>query len=414
MEQPPPVVNAKAKARTVGCPDQVEEFQGLYGPYHVSEHLLQKIWMRRELDLARLQTVAGEPIRVLRAGRWNRLGGPDFVDADLEVAGDRISGDVEIHFRQEDWFAHRHHRDPAYDRVVLHLVLVPPGPDSKAAITCAGQAIRTASLMDLLWHDLEEYALNEAVAGISNRSEDRALEPLLELSRDDGRSRLIDRAERRWAQKVHFSRVRTRRLGWVEACHATVLEVLGYSRNRSGMLAAAGRYPLKTWIRSGFDPASILESGDISWQLQGVRPANQPGRRLSQYAAICAGKSLWTDRLSAWADRLPARHAHPRSEPVQDLRRSFGLVGLRRRMQDEVLRGSITGPRMNSIAADALLPMLAARGVTDLFGLWFAWPPGDVPTGHRAILRQAGVAGMERAHPYAHGWFQGLLGLLLE
>ncbi len=90
-------------------PGGVEEFRGLYGPYHVPERLLQKIWLRGELDLTRLRTVSGKRIKILRVGEWNLLGGPDFIDADLEIDGRRMNGDVEIHFRQQDWSAHRHH-----------------------------------------------------------------------------------------------------------------------------------------------------------------------------------------------------------------------------------------------------------------------------------------------------------------
>lgn len=407
-------MNSRSDHDAGDCPDRVEEFQGLYGPYHVPERLLQKIWMRGELDLARLRTSSGKPIRITRAGEWNLLGGPDFIGADLEIDGHKMTGDVEIHFRQEDWFAHRHQHDRAYDRVVLHLVLYPPGPGSSPAVTRAGRTIETASLVDLLWHDLEEYALNETVAQVSTLSEDRSLEALLPLAPSGRRSRLIGLAEHRWAQKVHFAQIRSERLGWTQACHTTVLEVLGYSLNRPGMLAVADRFPLKTWTEPGFNSESIFETDAIPWQRQGVRPANQPRLRLSQYAALCSGDGLWTDRLLSWAETLPALPGVSPTASGQDLRKVLGLAGLRKGLLGEVIRGAIKGPRADSIAVDALLPMLAARGVAGLLGLWFSWPPGDMPAGHRVILRQIGVAGVDRAYPHAHGWFQGLLGLLLE
>lgn len=394
--------------------DAVEEFQGLYGPYHVPEHLIQKIWLRGELDLTRLRTESGRKIRIIRAGEWNLLGGPDFIGADLEINGRRLTGDLEIHFRQEDWFAHGHHLDSAYDRVVLHLVLFPPEPGTSPACTRAGDEIETASLVDLLWHDLEEYALNEAAAQVSTRAEDQVLETLLLQPLHRRRDRLALLAERRWEQKLHFARIRMERMGWEQACHSTTLEVLGYSRNRSGMLAVADRVPPEEWREPGFSPEFLLQRDDIPWQRQGIRPANQPGRRLNQYAAMCSGPASWTDRLISWNESLPKTTIEGTWPPVAALRRQWGLPRLRTDLRDRVIQGAIRGPRMDSVAVDAFLPMLAVRGNPDLFPLWFSWPVGDMPASYRFNLRQAGVAGLERDYPYAHGWFQGLLGLLLE
>ncbi len=395
-------------------PTRVEEFQGLYGPYHVPERLLQKIWLRGELDLARLRTTAGRPIRILRVGEWNLLGGPDFKDADLEIEGRQFTGDVEIHFRQEDWYAHRHQLDSAYDRVVLHLVLFPPRPGSRPVRTSKGREIETATLVDLLWHDLEEYVINEAAAQVSTTTRDRALETLLLLSPEKRREQLIELATHRWTQKVHFARIHTERLGWAQACHTTVMEVLGYSRNRPGMLAAADRFPLEVWSAPEFDPVVVMDRDDIPWQRQGVRPANQPRRRLLQYATMCAVGPDWTERLTSWAVSLPRGNGGRAIESVGERRRKLGVAGYRRTLQAGVIRGALTGPRAETVAVDALFPMLAARNHTGLFDLWFVWPPGDVPTDFKSVLRQTGVAGTERAHPFAHGWFQGLLGLSLQ
>ena len=65
----------------------------------------------------------GAPLRVHFAGRWNRAAGPDFRGAILlDGAGRARRGDVELHRRPAGWRSHGHHRDPAYARVLLHLV----------------------------------------------------------------------------------------------------------------------------------------------------------------------------------------------------------------------------------------------------------------------------------------------------
>ena len=65
----------------------------------------------------------GAPLRVHFAGRWNRAAGPDFRGAILLDGGGRARrGDVELHRRPSGWRGHGHHRDPAYARVLLHVV----------------------------------------------------------------------------------------------------------------------------------------------------------------------------------------------------------------------------------------------------------------------------------------------------
>jgi hypothetical protein len=100
----------------------VAELQGLYGAFLFPEKLLQKIWLRGDYDGTDARTVDGRRSEILHPGRWNLLGGPDFRAARLRIEGGReFVGDVEIHVRCEDWAAHAHASDPAYDDVVLHV-----------------------------------------------------------------------------------------------------------------------------------------------------------------------------------------------------------------------------------------------------------------------------------------------------
>src|SRR3954452_5498889 len=103
----------------------VAEIQGLYGPFSFPEKLLQKIWLRGEFAAERASTIDGLPLRVVRPGKWNLLGGPDFKDACIRVGTTTITGDIEVHWRASDWANHRHADAPAYNQVVLHVVLFP-------------------------------------------------------------------------------------------------------------------------------------------------------------------------------------------------------------------------------------------------------------------------------------------------
>lgn len=102
------------------------EVQGLYGPYSFAEKILQKLWWRGDFDRAHAVLDDGRRVEILHPGRWNLLGGPDFRDSRLRLGDGAVQvGDVELHLHARDWIAHRHAADPAYDRVILHVVLFP-------------------------------------------------------------------------------------------------------------------------------------------------------------------------------------------------------------------------------------------------------------------------------------------------
>lgn len=89
-------------------------------PY--GEDLLQFIWERQLFQAEGLRTMEGEEVLVLKAGRVQHHSGPDLVDACVRIAGQTLAGTIEVHARSSEWEAHGHHRDPAYENVVLHVV----------------------------------------------------------------------------------------------------------------------------------------------------------------------------------------------------------------------------------------------------------------------------------------------------
>lgn len=86
------------------------------------EEFLHYAWKFQQFALADLQTVQGQPLAVFQTGWHNPNAGPDFLQAQIERAGVRWVGHVEIHIRSSDWGRHGHNTDPAYQNVVLHVV----------------------------------------------------------------------------------------------------------------------------------------------------------------------------------------------------------------------------------------------------------------------------------------------------
>ena len=386
----------------------VLELPGLYGPFTFPEKLLQKIWMRRAFQEVRAATTAGQAVTILDQGKWNLLGGPDFKNARVKFGdGPERIGDIELHLKAEDWSAHGHARDPAYDRVILHVVLFPPSVDH--VTVGAGQApIPVLALLPLLPYDLEEYAAEDAVESLANRPASQIVELLGVLSGSELESLLLKYAAERWRQKVRYAGLRIQRLGWDEACHQTALDILGYRFNRTPMLRIAGRVPLTDWHKDV--QADAIYAQENGWSLQGLRPANHPRLRLHQYRE-------WTARIRGWPEVLKNEAAQlPNiSERVGtgDVRRKFCFSKLRSDWTDAITGGTVTGTRFDNLVCDGFFPLLAAAGVCDPAGLWFHWFTGDVPPLWRQALRQLEVfAG--RTRPACHGSAQGLLGWLIE
>src|SRR6266702_1730633 len=87
------------------------------------ERLLQAIWLHQRLLREQLKTFDGQPLRVLHPGFHNLEGGPDFRGAVVQIGQDTPrSGDVEVDLRASGWRAHGHDRNPAFKKVILHVL----------------------------------------------------------------------------------------------------------------------------------------------------------------------------------------------------------------------------------------------------------------------------------------------------
>ncbi len=390
----------------------VAELQGLYGAYSFPEKLLQKIWLRGDFNRAAAILADGRRVRVGHPGKWNLLGGPDFKGARLRFGaeGEREeTGDVEVHLRVADWVAHGHARDPAYDRVVLHVVLFPPDA-GHVTRGVGGREIPVLALLPLLHRALEEFAADEAVETLANRAISRLPDELGVLPASELAALLQRQAAARWCQKVHFAQRRVRLLGWEVACHHAALEILGYRYNRAPMLRLAAEWPLEKWAEAKIAPDELYEHEREGWSLQGVRPANHPRTRLRQYAAWVRAKPDWPSRALGLVGELPVVD---RAENSRTIRRCHGFTAWRERLAAELLADTLGGTRLDNLICDGLLPLFAARTGREAQGMWYHWFAGDLPPVLAGGLRQLGFFD-GRAQPACHGAAQGLLGWLLE
>jgi len=61
---------------------------------------------------------------IISSGIKNTDAGPDFFNSKIKIDDTIWAGNVEIHIKSSDWKRHNHHKDKAYDNIILHLVLI--------------------------------------------------------------------------------------------------------------------------------------------------------------------------------------------------------------------------------------------------------------------------------------------------
>ena len=385
---------------------EVREIQGLYGPLGITERMLQRIWVQKDFAASRLRALDGQAIRVLRAGTWNHREGPDFLDACLEIDGQLVRGDVEIHFRSRDWRQHGHQLDANFSSVILHVVFFPPTPGEAKAVTSKGVSLLTCSLLEAMDCSLEEYAELEALRRFLGSNASDFSKMFSALPHAERVSRLKRFAKGRWKAKVNCASSRLRKTTWEEVCHQVFLEVLGHPRNRAAMSSLALAHPLPEWREKQLDSDQLFAPREDRWKLAGIRPQNHPRLRLRQYLDMVDRRPDWPTLAQGLAFSLPLGGE---GEQTSSFRKQRLMPDRKRQLTAEVLGGVIPDGSANTWMVDGLFPLMAAETGRDLFGWWFHWFAGNAPDGLAPSLREIGVIGKGTA-PLCNGWIQGALG----
>ncbi len=113
--------------------------------YCVPEFDLHDAWLRADGSRVRVYASDGRGYRILYSGMPGGSVGPDFRDAVLETEdGAEVAGDVEIHSRAMDWYAHQHDRDARYCNVVFHAVGAPSQSPSPSQSDTPDEAMNSA------------------------------------------------------------------------------------------------------------------------------------------------------------------------------------------------------------------------------------------------------------------------------
>lgn len=88
----------------------------------MNEEFLYFVWKSGQLLKSSLKLTNGNTIQIHSFGTQNFNQGPDFLSGKVEINGYVWVGHIEMHVKTSDWYKHRHHTDPNFSNVILHVV----------------------------------------------------------------------------------------------------------------------------------------------------------------------------------------------------------------------------------------------------------------------------------------------------
>jgi hypothetical protein len=386
---------------------------------HPPESLLQNVWHHQRLRRDELRTVDGQPVRVLHPGFWNHGAGPDFRGAVLQFGQEEPqAGDVEIDLLPENWAAHHHKDNPEFAGVILHVLWT---ADAESARFRPALALR--DLLDIPLAEMNSWAASGASECWPESLRGACSAPLSQLDAGRTEELLRQAALVRFQRKARELETRARHAGWEQALWEGMFRALGYKQNVWAMQRVAELLPslrdgagslLALQARllgvSGFLPADLTaatQPGDYLrllwdhwwrdrdrfrtvllprnlWRMHGLRPANQPQRRLA-LASHWLAAGDYPARLEQWfttapPDASPAASLVACLQPAPDDYWSWhwGFDSARLRQPQPLLGES----RATDLAINIILPWFWARaraGKNDALAAaaaerYLAWP----------------------------------------
>lgn len=88
----------------------------------MKEEFLYYLWQNKLLLRDPLLLESGETVEIIHPGVRNYESGPDFHNARIRIDNMIWAGNIEIHVNSSDWFKHHHQGDLSYDNILLHVV----------------------------------------------------------------------------------------------------------------------------------------------------------------------------------------------------------------------------------------------------------------------------------------------------
>ena len=221
------------------------------------EGFLYQIWVERSFNRP-LRTVDGQDVRIVEKGIRNYDAGPDFLNVLINLNGETVRGDIEIHPIAGDWYAHGHHTDPRYNNVILHVVTM-ACPSSFQTRRQDGRLVPSLNLDDYLEKTAEELELeNENVEDDPIQLNDHCA---LRLEDDLTKQRVLEWASmQRLEIKIERFVEKRSTESWDQILYGAIYQAFGYSKNKVPFGNLADLLPVeKLWNLLWNDPPNIAQ-----------------------------------------------------------------------------------------------------------------------------------------------------------
>ncbi len=260
-------------------------------PNNPSESQIIKVWQHQLLDRTGLVTEGGKPIEIIYPGRINDDQGADFRDAVIATSRGLIKGDIEVHVKSSGWRDHRHHRDAAYNRVILHVVM---WHNTKTATNLQnGREVPILALHKYIKIPIGQWPNSACFPTTLNMP---CVKVGQYLTRDTMAGFLNRAGEERFLTKAARFQTDLAQMEASQSLYQGMMGALGYSKNKLPFLELARSVPLQ--VLESMTKGEISDEECLAQQqalllgtaglLPSQRPDRRPGNRL---------EDRWLDKL---------------------------------------------------------------------------------------------------------------------
>lgn len=295
------------------------------------EEYLHQIWKTKRLPMHDLQLIDGRNLTIQQVGWHNHESGPDFFNGSIELDGIKWNGNIEIHIKSSDWYAHQHQIDPAYDNVILHVVYKYDKP-----VIVNGEELPTLELKSYLdqndWSSYDSLIKNQTWIPCEKSIQD-VDELFVSMQIENA---LIERLERKSMQIELRYQLLNRNIQQLQ--YEVIAQSFGAKINALPFVELTQHMPLKILWREGNEsviPLLLGASGFLNeeqnevqlqkwqkewrfmvmkhrfttmekstWKCKGLRPPGFPKVRIIQFAAVISSLQADFSIFSKSADEL--------------------------------------------------------------------------------------------------------------
>ena len=208
---------------------------------NIDEHFVQTVWDEQRFINFDLKSTDGRSIQVLKPGFWNSDEGPDFVHAELVIDGDLHAGDVEIHTNSSGWYNHKHHLDPRYNRVILHVVYLNDDINLRTRLQ-NGKRIPTLEILNRLDAPIGDLFDERKASQETPINKCRVTGETLKI--EHVQSIFDDLGQERLQEKTDVMRNQIVGVDFEQLLYQGIMEALGYTKNSKPFRELAQRVPL--------------------------------------------------------------------------------------------------------------------------------------------------------------------------